>query len=67
MAEDYVFSIAGFQRKLDSHYVEGKRPPLLEAWCGSTGPVSPEDSAVRFVNAFRLLKERDERQSDPTK
>ncbi|CAK8986081.1 unnamed protein product [Durusdinium trenchii] len=29
---DYVFSIAGFQRKLDSHYVEGKRPPLLEAF-----------------------------------
>ncbi|CAJ1357130.1 unnamed protein product, partial [Effrenium voratum] len=29
---DYVFSIAGFQRKLDSHYHAGARPPLLEAF-----------------------------------
>ena len=30
-----MFSIAGFQRKLDSHYNAGARPPLLEA-----GPLS---------------------------
>lgn len=29
---DYVFSIAGFQRKLDAHYNRGGRPPLMEAF-----------------------------------
>jgi len=29
---DYVFSIASFQRKLDSHYVFDQRPPLMEAF-----------------------------------
>ena len=29
---DYIFSIAGFQRKLESHYSAHMRPPLLEAF-----------------------------------
>lgn len=29
---NYTFSIASFQRKLDSHYLDGSRPPLMEAF-----------------------------------
>jgi len=29
---NYTFSIAAFQRKLDSHYINGARPPLMEAF-----------------------------------
>ena len=51
-SEEYVFSIAGFQRKLDSHYNKGARPPLLEAR-GLEHLVPPLPQLSATVPAFR--------------
>ena len=57
LAQEYIFSIAGFQRKLDSHYNAGGRPPLLEAYkLSSLCCLSVNVNSKFLAQAFFLMR-----------